>query len=181
MDMTFLLDTCVISETSKVRPRVEIASFLSTVKNVAMPAGALMELQLGITQICATDPIRAVKLSRWYQGLLKKNIPIIESDLQVVELWGVLAADKRLQNHFIPRTDGKQRRHRGGQDVHIAAAALAHRLPIATMNVSDFMRIHECYPLPGIYNPATGVWHARMQPLTFPSLSSATEDDPQTV
>ena len=54
---------------------------------------------------------------------------------------------------------------RGGQDLHIAATALVHRLPIATMNVADFMRINDCYPLPEVYDPLTDCWHTRMEPL----------------
>ncbi|WP_261330315.1 PIN domain-containing protein [Rhizobium leguminosarum] len=161
MNTAFLLDTCVISETTLARPRESVIDFLATADNYFIPAGALMELQMGITKVCATNPIKAVKLSAWYHQLVRAGIPIIETDREVSEIWGVLAADPRLQR-LVP---GGGKRPRGGQDLHIAAAALVMRLPIATMNVSDFTLINDCYPLPGIYDPLADQWHARMEPL----------------
>jgi predicted nucleic acid-binding protein len=169
MTDAFLLDTCVISETSKKRPDENVIRFLKTAENFYLPAGALIELLSGITQVCAVDPRKAVTLSNWYHQLMRENLPIIETDRGVIEIMGVLAADPRLKNLREPRRNrhgviiGKPR---GGQDVHIAAAALSRRLPIATMNVEDFMYIDSLYPLPGIYNPATDVWHRKMESLT---------------
>ncbi|WP_245512521.1 PIN domain-containing protein [Rhizobium leguminosarum] len=162
MKTAFLLDTCVISETALPRPRASVIDFLATADNYFIPAGALMELQMGITKVCATNPIKAVKLSAWYHQLVQAGIPIIETDREVSETWGVLSADPRLQRLT---QGGNGKKPRGGQDLHIAAAALVRRLPIATMNVSDFMLIHECYPLPGIYDPLADQWHTRMEPL----------------
>ena len=162
MTTAFLLDTCVISESALPRPRESVISFLQATDNYFMPAGALMELQMGITKVCSTNPIKAVKLSAWYHQLVRAGIPIVETDREVSETWGVLSADPRLQGLS---QSGGRKKPRGGQDLHIAAAALVRRLPIATMNVADFMLIHECYPLPGIYDPLNDRWHARMEPL----------------
>ncbi|MBY5667377.1 PIN domain-containing protein [Rhizobium leguminosarum] len=177
MKTAFLLDTCVISETALPRPRESVIAFLATADNYFIPAGALMELQMGITKICATNPIKAVQLSAWYHGLVRAGIPIVETDREVSETWGVLSADPRLQR-LIP---GSGKKPRGGQDLHIAAAALVRRLPIATMNVSDFMLINECYPLPGIYDPLFSQWHARMEPLAeqYPVAANDAQDDNQ--
>nr|WP_312857987.1 type II toxin-antitoxin system VapC family toxin [Rhizobium laguerreae] len=152
----------MISETALPRPRESVIAFLATADNYFIPAGALMELQMGITKICATNPIKAVQLSAWYHGLVRAGIPIVETDREVSETWGVLSADPRLQRLT---QGGNGKKPRGGQDLHIAAAALIRRLPIATMNVNDFMLIHDCYPLPGIYDPLTDIWHTRMEPL----------------
>ncbi|WP_028733404.1 PIN domain-containing protein [Rhizobium leguminosarum] len=177
MKTAFLLDTCVISETALPRPRESVVAFLATADNYFIPAGALMELQMGITKICATNPIKAVHLSAWYHSLVRAGIPIVETDREVSEIWGVLSADPRLQR-LTPGNSGKPR---GGQDLHIAAAALVHRLPIATMNVIDFMLINECYPLPGIYDPLFSQWHARMEPLAeqYPVAANDAQDDNQ--
>ncbi|WP_050573713.1 nucleotide-binding protein [Rhizobium leguminosarum] len=179
MKTAFLLDTCVISETALPRPRESVISFLEMADNYFIPAGALMEIQMGITKVCATNPIKAVKLSQWYHDLVRAGIPIIETDRDVSETWGVLAADPRLQR-FTP--SGRGKRVRGGQDLHIAAASLVHRLPVATMNISDFMVINECYPLPGIYDPLANRWHTRMEPLAErypyqPARTDAHEDE----
>ncbi|EJC80807.1 putative nucleic acid-binding protein [Rhizobium leguminosarum bv. trifolii WSM2297] len=174
MTTAFVLDTCVISETALPRPREPVIRFLATAEKYFIPAGALMELQLGITKVCATNPIKAVKLSAWYHELVRAGIPIIETDREVSETWGVLSADPRLQG----LCQSGRKAIRGGQDLHIAAAALVRRLPIATMNVTDFMLIHECYPLPGVYDPLESRWHTRMEPLAdqYP-LSPANKDE----
>lgn len=163
--IAFLLDTDVISETSKARPHPQVVEFIKTAENILLPAAALMELQKGITEICARSPIKAVHLSSWYQQLTSGEIPILLSGREVLEVWGTLAADPRLKNLLVPRADAKN--PRCGQDLHIAATALVHRTVIATFNVKDFALINDCYPLPGIYDPRAEKWHARMEPLEF--------------
>ncbi|MCQ1768063.1 type II toxin-antitoxin system VapC family toxin [Neorhizobium galegae] len=174
MATAFVLDTCVISESFWPRPRENVMRFLQTASNYYIPAGALMELQAGITEVCATNPLKAVALSKWYYELLRSGVPIIETGKEVSEIWGILSVDPRLKAYS--GRDGRSK-SRGGQDLHIAAAALAHRLPIATMNVGDFMRIDACHPLPGIYDPAQDVWHTRMEPLAvrYPATSRELE------
>ena len=167
MSMPFMLDTCVLSETSRARPHPSVIQFLQTADNLLLPGAALMELQCGITSICATDPIKAVKLSAWYQNLTSGEIPIIVTDLPVFEVWGTLNGDPRLRGLSSNRPSSAK--VKCNQDLHIAAAALVHRAAIATFNVKDYLLIDSCYPLPGIYNPIDGVWHARMEPLTMPS------------
>ncbi len=166
MDMAFLLDTDVISETSRVRPDPRVVDFILKAHNLLLPAAALMELQKGITEVCGRDPIKAVKLSAWYSQLTSGEIPIIPTDKEVIGVWGTLSADPRLRNLIVPRADAK--RPRSGQDIHIAAAALVHRAAIATFNVKDYLLINECYPLPGIYNPKEDIWYAKMEGLRFP-------------
>jgi predicted nucleic acid-binding protein len=162
MTTAFLLDTCVISESSKPRPRESVLRFFETADNYYLPVAALMEIIMGITMVCAENPLKAVELSKWYHQLVRSGIPIIDTDREVCETWGILACDPRLQS----QPDIRSKRSRGSQDLHIAATALVHRLPIATMNVADFMRINTCFPLPGVYDPAEDVWHTRMEPLS---------------
>lgn len=165
MSTTFILDTCVLSEASKRRPNASVVQFLETVPDLRLPTAVLMEVQLGITQVSATDPVRAVKLGNWYQWVMSAGFPILDTTREVAEIWGVLAADPRLRNLVVGHAHAKHPRN--GQDVHIAAFALAHRLPIATMNLRDFELIDRCYPLPGLYNPSDGRWHVRIEPM-FP-------------
>lgn len=153
MSTAFVLDTCVVSETFLPRPRENVIAFLASADNYFIPAGVLIELQMGITKVCATSPLKAVKLSAWYNQLKRAGIPVIDTDADISEICGILSADPRLQGL------------RRGQDLQIAAAALSRRLPIATMDVDDFMLINSCYPLPGIYDPLFDRWHVRMEPL----------------
>jgi predicted nucleic acid-binding protein len=166
----FILDTCVLSETSKPRPHPNVVHFIETAANLYIPAAVLAEFQSGIMEICSRDPIKAVKLSAWYQELMRSGIPILETNREVAEIWGTLASDRRLLNLMI--ANPKAKRPRQGQDVHIAAVALAHRIPIATVNVRDFLAINELYPLPGIYNPVTDQWHASVEPISCSNIQA---------
>lgn len=165
MTKAFILDTCVLSEMSKARPNQSVVRFLETATDLKLPSAVLMEFQLGITEVSAKDPIRAVTLSNWYQRVISAGFPILDTTKEVAEVWGILAADPRLRNLIVG--DARAKKPRNGQDLHIAAFALVHRLPIATMNVRDFELIDRCYPLPGIYNPTAERWHAQMSALPF--------------
>ncbi|WP_370035526.1 PIN domain-containing protein [Sinorhizobium fredii] len=161
----FLLDTSVLSETSKPRPHPEVVRFLKSEVNVLVPAASLMEVQLGIMQIFSRDPLKAVRLSGWYQQVLSAGIPILPTDQDVAETWGILAAEPRLRALVGP--DPRSKRLGQGQDLHIAAVALVHRLPIATINVKDFLLINECFPLPGVFNPLEAKWYAKPDGISF--------------
>jgi predicted nucleic acid-binding protein len=162
----YLLDTCVLSETSRTKPHPNVMRFIETATGLFIPAVALMEFQLGIMELCSRDPIKAVKLSAWYQGIIQGGMPVIETGKDVAEVWGTLAADRRLRNLIVANPAAKKPRN--GQDLHIAAVALVHRLPIATVNVSDFLLINDCYPLPGIYNPMSDHWVSKPVPIEYP-------------
>jgi predicted nucleic acid-binding protein len=160
---TYLLDTCILSETSRAKPHPNIVKFVENAGNLCLPTAALVEFQRGIMDVCRTDPIKAVKLSAWYQQLMRSGIPILDTDREVAEIWGTLASDRRLLN--LTAADPRAKRPRHGQDVHIAAVSLAHRIPIATVNARDFLLINSHYPLPGIYDPIADKWHARVEPI----------------
>lgn len=171
MTETFILDTCVLSEVSKDRPNRSVVQFLETAADLRLPSAVLMEFQVGITEASAKDPVRAVRLSNWYQRVMSAGFPVLDTTKDVAEVWGILAADPRLRNLVVGHAHAKKPRN--GQDIHIAAFALVHRLPIATMNVRDFELIDRCYPLPGIYNPMEERWHVRMSPLPFENVNAA--------
>lgn len=161
----FLLDTCVLSETSKKRPHPAVVNFIETAVNISIPVAAIMEFQMGIMERCATSPAAAVKLSGWFQSVVLSDIPIIPTTREVAEVWGTLASDPRLKNLIVG--DPRVKKPRNGQDIHIAAVAIVHRMAIATFNIKDFELIHACYPLPGIYHPVEEKWYCRMEPLAF--------------
>ncbi|NGO62477.1 type II toxin-antitoxin system VapC family toxin [Rhizobium daejeonense] len=171
MSLGYLLDTCVLSETSRRNPHPAVIRFIETAENLMLPIAVVMEFQMGITEISQKDPVRAVRLATWYQRLAASGLPVIDTNTEIAEVWGVLAADPRLKNLFV--ANARAQKPRAGQDLHIAAVALVHRVAIATMNVKDFTLIDRFYPLPGIYNPMEDRWHARMEPLSVPGLQLA--------
>ncbi|KQQ79378.1 hypothetical protein ASF70_01435 [Rhizobium sp. Leaf321] len=157
MSIKFMLDNSVLSETSKPRRNDAVMKFLESEEYI-IPAGALMEVQFGIASLMEKDPVKAGRLTAWYAHVIASGVPIAETGPEVAQAWGVLATDQRLKNLRIQRDN--QRRERPLQDLHIAAAAIAHNAVIATLDVHDFMLIHRCHALPGVYNPAEGKWYA---------------------
>jgi predicted nucleic acid-binding protein len=158
MPKGFILDTCVISETSRVKPHPQVIRFIETASNLFIPAAAIMEFQQGIAQLQSRDPTKAAKLAGWYQKLLSSGIPILNTGREIAETWGKLSADPRLRNLLVSRPEAKRIRH--GQDLHLAAAALIKGIPIATFNIKDFLLIDTYYPLPGIYDPQLDKWYS---------------------
>ncbi|WFU04499.1 PIN domain-containing protein (plasmid) [Rhizobium sp. CB3171] len=169
MRRSFLVDTCVISETRFQEPDPGVRDFLAA-NEFFIPAVVLIEIQQGIMELCATNPSKAVALSAWYQQLFSAELPILPLGREVAEVLGTLVSDKRLQNLCI--ANPRKKRPRLGLDLHIAAFALAYRLPIATHNIADFCAVNACYPLPGIYSPREDRWYAAMEPLQYPEGNS---------
>lgn len=166
MTTGFILDTCVMSEGSRQHPHPVTMDFLQTTASLFIPVAALMEVQTGIRRLCATSPVKAVRLSGWYTRLLASGMPILNTNQAVAEVWGNLNFDEELHNLFGADPRSKRRQ---GQDVHIAAASLVYQMPVATYNVKDFLMIDKIYPLPGIYHPSEQKWYARREPLFSPS------------
>ncbi|WP_368517096.1 PIN domain-containing protein [Rhizobium sp.] len=169
MKRSFLVDTCVISETRFRNPDPAVTRFL-TQNDFFIPAVVLVEIQQGIMEVCSSNPLKAVELSAWYQRLFSTDLPILPLGREVAEILGTLVNDRRLQNLYI--ANPRKKRPRLGLDLHIAAFALAHRLPIATHNIADFCAVNACYPLPGIYSPREDRWYAEMEPLRYPDTHS---------
>ncbi|HZG29209.1 MAG TPA: PIN domain-containing protein [Ensifer sp.] len=174
MAIGYLLDTCVLSETSRAKPDPQVIRFIQSAANLVIPTAAIVEFQVGITQLSSRDPARAVRLTNWYQSVIASGLPILETGKEIAEVWGSLSADPRLRNLLFTSPEAKKIRF--GQDLHIAAAALVSQMPVATFNVKDFVLIHTCYPLPGIYNPKDDTWYSE----TVASLVVA-EDSPRKV
>lgn len=160
MATAFLLDTNVISETVKRNPHPNVVRFFETAEELWIPAGALLEINMGIAKVANTNPQKAVELGRWYNDLIESGIDVAATTQSVIDKWGVLLGDVRLLNLTVPRVGHSK--PRAGQDLHIAAAALVRGLAIATFNVKDFLLINEYYPLAGVYNPKEDFWYSKM-------------------
>ena len=128
--MSYLIDTCVISEFVKRKPndyvrnwfnqQQEIQLFISTV--------SLAEIKKGIYKIKPSQPERALKLQNWLNTLeLSFSQRILPINDDVLEQWAQLSASMERQGNTLAVMDSL-----------IAATALHHNLTIATRNVNDF-------------------------------------------
>ncbi|MGR9449163.1 PIN domain-containing protein [Rhizobium leguminosarum] len=158
-----ILDTNILSDAQKPRPRPELIAWLEGLSpsKVAIPYSALFEISYGIELVSQTDPERANKLRNWRAQFLSLDFAMPETTPEVGEIVAKMACKGPLKDHWImwPDVSGAQRRKlKFGSDPMIAATAIAHQMPIATLNVRDFLLIDRYFPLPGIFDPLSMEW-----------------------
>ena len=123
--MSFLVDTCVLSELVKPRPSQQVSEWFDAAPPDALFVSVLTfgEVRKGIEKL--PDGRRRARIVAW----LETDLPdwfedrVLPIDAGVADEWGRLMA--RPGN--IPAIDGL-----------IAATALRHRLSVVTRNEADF-------------------------------------------
>ncbi|MBB4274096.1 type II toxin-antitoxin system VapC family toxin [Rhizobium mongolense] len=162
MALDFILaDTSVLSEARKTVDKLDddIVFFLRQIPAgaLAVPYAAIFELQRGASLIGLTKPDRGRAYADWLDRLLETDIWLPPTDTAVRRLLAEMTTVPELSNFWLDRS--KEPKLRFGCDPEIAATAIVHRLPIASTDVGDFMKIHQHFPLPGLYCPIGGRWH----------------------
>lgn len=158
MGSVFLLDTNVVSQFSLPRPPTRLIDWLLSddVQAVIMPFGAMVELERGIAWIEPDSPEKARRLRKWLNGLLETDIVWPNIDVETARLYARMTTCMPLRDLWQPQA---QRRRPGlGMDVLIAAQSIVTATPVATFNDKHFKLIDQHFPMPGIYNPLTGLW-----------------------
>lgn len=158
-----ILDTNILSDAQKPRPRPELIAWLEGLSpsKVAIPYSAFFEISYGIELVAQSDPERANKLRKWRAHFLSLEFAVPETTPEVGEIVARMACKGPLKDHWImwPDVNGGQRRKlKFGSDPMIAATAIVHEMPIATLNVRDFLLIDRYFPLPGVFDPLSMEW-----------------------
>ncbi|OWK23976.1 hypothetical protein AJ87_26730 [Rhizobium yanglingense] len=155
-DDIFLLDTNIISNSSKQRPHPTVSGWLRKQSRVAIPFAVILEVETGIAEKHRSDPEKAEALWVWMDQLLDTEFEYPVPTPQVARLLAKLICCRPLTHLWFanPKADNKK----PGQDLFIAATSIVYDMPIATLNVRDFELIDGFFPLPGVYNPAFEVW-----------------------
>jgi predicted nucleic acid-binding protein len=132
--VSFLLDTCVLSETTKAAPDEGVVHWLSETPDSQkfISVVSLAEIRFGILSSPAQ---RRVKLESWYEN---EFWPYVSERLHV---FGGDAALRWAEVRAF-------RRDAPVLDCQIAATALVHGLTLVTRNVKDFR-----YPGLAVFNP----------------------------
>lgn len=153
----FLLDTSVLSEARRVKPNQEVQRWLRRQRMVAIPFPVILEIEQGIVDVGRTKPQKATELREWLSDLLNSDFEYPEATPQVAGILAEMNCCSSLKNFWFVNPEGKKDK-KPSQDLFIAAISIAHGLPLATMNDSDFLLINQFFPIPGIYNPASASW-----------------------
>lgn len=138
--MSYLLDTCVLSELRKTVPKIAREWFESKNQDLFyISAVTIAELWDGIERLVESKKKR--QLEDWFFGDIHSRFKnhIISIDDRVAKEWGTLNAQLLKKGISV-----------GVQDLYIAATARSYALELITLNIKDFKAID----LP-IKNP----WH----------------------
>lgn len=127
--MTYLLDTCVLSELVKTEPAPSVISWIAEQAESSFYLSALTigELIRGIHHLPKTG--KRTKLEGWMQNelLLRFKGRIIAIDEMIAMRWGVLVAEAGVSGRVLPTIDSL-----------LAATAYECGLTLVTRNVKDF-------------------------------------------
>lgn len=129
--MTFLLDTCVISELVKPRPDANVVRWVDAVdeRKLFLSVLTVGELEKGITKL--PESPRKAGLRAWLEHDLVERFAgrILPVDAAVAVAWGRIQGEAERAGAKLPVIDAL-----------LTATAEVHRLTLATRNVADFDR-----------------------------------------
>ena len=140
--MSWLLDTCVLSEWVKRAPQPSVIAWLDAQDETRLFISqlSLAELERGVIKLRAQDAARAQRLGLWLGKLQRRfadrSLPL---DATILRIWAQCSAEADLAGQRIAALDGL-----------LIATAQQHGLTIVTRNVRDFVR----YGL--VFNPWAG-------------------------
>ena len=128
--MSWLLDTCALSEYAKKAPAPEVIAWLDEQDEASLFISviSLGEIEKGILKLRKTDPRRSQKLTAWL-GKVEQRFGgrILPLDAAALHVWAQIAAHAELAGQPIPVMDGL-----------LMATAQCHGLTVVTRNVQDF-------------------------------------------
>ena len=126
--MSYLIDTCCISELVKKRPDPNVVKWFSDQDELSIYLSVITfgELKKGIEKL--PDPKKKKELNRWVKEDLKQRFKnrVLNITIEEVNKWGEILATAEMDGRPIPAIDSL-----------IAATALVHDLSVVTRNTQD--------------------------------------------
>lgn len=150
----FLIDTNVLSQAKKDKRTANIQKWIESQYQIAIPFPAILEIQQGIIELAKISPHRAADLQQWLDAVLRSDFIYPPITQEVALKLAELHCCGPLKTLWYPRGPRKK----PGQDLFIAAISIVYGMPIATLDMMDFVTIDQYFPLPGVYNPAFDAW-----------------------
>ena len=126
--MSFLLDTCVLSELVKPRPSTAVCDWVAAQNEDRLFLSVITvgELQKGISKL--PPGRRRTELQKWFEGdlLIRFQGRILGIDTAVAGAWGVMLGEAEGRGRPLPVIDAL-----------IAATAKVHGCAVVTRNEAD--------------------------------------------
>ena len=128
--MTYLLDTCVISEYVKKQPNQQVINWIDAQEESSLFISiiTIAEIKKGIVRIEKSQPSRYQKLEKWLQKIEQRfTNRILPLNENILDTWAKICGQSEAQGKKLPIMDSL-----------IAATASENNLIIVTRNLSDF-------------------------------------------
>ena len=127
--MSFLIDTCVVSELARTQPDPGVLRWLDgqAEESLFLSVLSLGELEKGAAKV--RDVARRRSLLRWIRNDLQRRFVdrLLPVDAFVASRWGALCGEAERTGRRLPVIDSL-----------LAATALVHSQLVVTRNVADF-------------------------------------------
>jgi len=137
--MSWLLDTCALSEYAKKTPAPQGIAWLDEQDEASLYLSVITigEIEKGILKLRKADPRRSQKLTAWL-GKVEQRFAgrILPLDAAALHVWAQIAAHSEFAGQPMPVMDGL-----------LMATAQCHGLTVVTRNVQDFALY------PQVFNP----------------------------
>jgi predicted nucleic acid-binding protein len=150
----YLLDTNVLSNSSKNKPHPRVADWLDAQRRVAIPFSTFLEIEIGIILRRQDQPARSEILRAWMDGLIDTEFEYPTPTPAVAKTLAELMCCGPISYLALARSSSKK----PGQDLLLAALAIEYDMPIATLDWKDFEKIGKHFRLPPVYNPAFDIF-----------------------
>ncbi len=131
--MSFLVDTDVLSDPTRLHPSAKVDAWLSANETqIYTSAITIGELKRGIERL--SPGTKRAGLEKWLDKLLTSMAGhVLAYNARVPETWGKMMVDLEKQGHLMPLTDSM-----------IAAIAKRHNLTLVTRNTTHFAHAGLC-------------------------------------
>lgn len=158
-EQLFLMDTNIVSLMGRTLPPPGLRQWLLDVgvRRLALSYPVIAELLRGAHLLERQNPRKSEEIKAWVGRVLATDFPFLDMTTEVAFIYARMTAVPELRHMWTVQRHQKQ--NRLGHDLMIAAVAIAHKVPILTDNVADFLTIQRIFKLPGLYHPLTSQWH----------------------
>ncbi|POR39946.1 hypothetical protein [Methylobacterium sp. V23] len=172
--MAFLVDNDILSQLNRTTPIREVVDWFESLQpdEFYLAQITIFEQFRGIELVKQKSTVVAETLRLWWEPFLETVRPenIVASNVEALRIQAQLYAEPKLRNFHLPHPiqPGKsgvgepdRPKVKTGGDLILAATSIASGIPIATLNVADFMEIQDCVNLPGLYDPKADKWFVK--------------------
>ena len=129
--MSWLLDTCIVSELARRKPKLSVVSWIQEREEDGLFLSVITigELEKGIARL--SNSVRRVTLEQWVRRELADRFRdrLLVIDSGVAARWGAMVGVSEVRGQPLPVIDSL-----------IAATSLQHDLTVVTRNTDDLER-----------------------------------------